>query len=52
MVMIRLSRYIATWLIVGCRIYSITDIVFNDATPLLTYKAMEKIKLSLIVYVS
>ena len=27
-------------------------VCFNDATPLLTYKAMEKIKLSLVVYVS
>ena len=33
-------------------IYSITEIVFNGATPLLTYKATEKIKLSLVVYVS
>ena len=44
--------YIATWLIFGYRIYSVMDIVFNDATPLLTYKATEKIKLSLVVYVS
>ena len=48
----------------GYRIYSITDIAFNDATPLLTYKAIdniydkatektyEKTKLSLVVYVS
>ena len=47
--MIRLSRYIATWLIFCYRIYSITEIDFNDATPLLTYKATEKIKLSLVV---
>ena len=55
MAMIRLSRYIATWLIVGCKIYSSRlqiMIVFNDATPLLTHKATEKIKLSLVVYVS
>ena len=52
MAMIRLSRYIATWLIIGYRIYSITDIIFNDTTPLLTYKATEQIKLSLVVYVS
>ena len=42
MVMIRLSRYIATWLIVAIAAVAVefirfTDIVFNDATPLLTY---------------
>ena len=44
--MIRLSRYIATSHIFSYGIYSITEIVLNGATPLLTYKATEKIKLS------
>ena len=35
----------------GYTIYSFTEFVFNDATPLSTYKAMEKIKLSLVIHV-